>query len=174
MDESKWEKFTKDIKNRINGRNTDAKLSITDEKTLNKKWHNLNFTIKQAAVRHTYKQMRRFHAFSQTATNLYKVLPNINKLLRLLLHIPFPFSKQYITTEINRLISTINGLAQCNIVKINKQNLSPYKSQPLMLALKKYRKAIWQARNTENNNVHRTELTTISKKDLATSQTILH
>ncbi|CAG8758243.1 3794_t:CDS:2 [Gigaspora margarita] len=37
MNESKWEEFTKDIENRINMKHTDTELSITDEKTLNKK-----------------------------------------------------------------------------------------------------------------------------------------
>ncbi|CAG8755703.1 4638_t:CDS:2, partial [Gigaspora margarita] len=43
------EEFTKDIENRICVWNTDIEQPITDEKTLNKKWHKLNLAIKEAA-----------------------------------------------------------------------------------------------------------------------------
>ncbi|CAG8759039.1 46079_t:CDS:2 [Gigaspora margarita] len=68
MDQSKWEDFTQKITNRIKASTMDKELLVIDEKTLNKKWHNLNLTIKQAATKHipfTYKQTRRFYAFKE-------------------------------------------------------------------------------------------------------------
>ncbi|CAG8744905.1 31991_t:CDS:2, partial [Gigaspora margarita] len=48
----KMGKFTKDIENRICTWNTDTEQPITNEKSLNKKWHKLNLAIKEAAIPH--------------------------------------------------------------------------------------------------------------------------
>lgn len=88
-------------------------------------------------------------------TNLHHALSNVNKILQKLLYMPTPYSIQYIRAEINKLIAKINGLAQCNIAQINDMDLSTQKSQSLISMLKRYRTAIWKARNIENNNEHR-------------------
>ncbi|CAG8765735.1 35480_t:CDS:2 [Gigaspora margarita] len=61
MDQSKCEDFTQEITNRIKASTMDKESPVIDEKTLNKKWYNLNFTIKLAATKHIpfiYKQTR--------------------------------------------------------------------------------------------------------------------
>lgn len=59
MDQSKWEEFTKEVKNRLNKLNAEPEMPITEMKVLDKTWHKLSLAIKQAATQHipfTYKQ----------------------------------------------------------------------------------------------------------------------
>ena len=125
---------------------------------LNKLWHKLNDAIIQVAqkfIPRTKTAPKNFISHTHKATQLYKGLKNINKLLRYLqLNIDHMSNLNWY----NAIIKQTNSLTQLEIKEITELSLEINQLPELIKVLKTYQKMLTTARQTENSQVIRTSI----------------
>ncbi|CAG8714125.1 13617_t:CDS:1, partial [Gigaspora rosea] len=120
-------------------------------------------------------QSKEFYAFSKQATNLHRALKKINKTISALTKRRPPLSITFIINKINKTIEEVNNLAKTNIQDIPHQDLTADNIRAILKLLLTKRKAIWNARNLENNNEQINKMNQYIEKRYSnfTSNTIL-
>jgi len=151
MNIDQWLEFSKEVDKKFNH---DLE-KIQNMLELNKLWHKLNDAITHATqkfIPRTKTAPKNFISHTHKATQLYKGLKNINKLLYYLqLNIDYTNNLNWY----NEIIKQINSLTQLDINEITELSLKTNQLSESIKILKIYQKTILTARQTENSQVIR-------------------